>query len=141
MRSRCVKSWWSSDRANPLGRSRGRQRPKVFDAQHPAAPVPMTAFKPENVQPGHQHDTGVTPARIRCPLCNWQPSRSTRWYCSAMGAPENFSGGCGHGWNTFDTRGLCPGCNYQWRHTWCFSCSRPSPHDDWYVAAGKQRRP
>ena len=140
MGKRDMKFWSSGAAGSPL-RRRDRRSPEAFVERLRAPPFPMTAFKPENIQPGRQRDAGASPARIRCPLCNWQPSRTTLWYCSSMGAPENFAGGCGHGWNTFDTRGLCPGCNYQWRHTWCFGCSRPSLHDDWYVAGGKKRGP
>lgn len=71
-------------------------------------------------------------ARIRCPICRWQPTKSSRWYCLPMGAPENFTGGCGKSWHTFDTRGLCPSCRYQWKHTTCPRCGGTSLHEDWY---------
>jgi len=45
---------------------------------------------------------------IRCPLCKWRPSRSSRWMCWDSVYPENFRDGCGTVWNTFETRGLCP---------------------------------
>jgi hypothetical protein len=61
--------------------------------------------------------------RIRCPKCQWEPSRNDSWCC----AP-----GCGHVWNTFETHGLCPGCNKQWTHTACLRCDAWSLHDDWY---------
>lgn len=69
---------------------------------------------------------------IRCPLCQWQPTASSRWYCASNSYPENFSGGCGTAWNTFTTRGLCPGCGHQWRWTVCPRCQRWSRHEAWY---------
>ncbi len=71
--------------------------------------------------------------RIRCPLCKWQPQKSSRWYCADLPFPENFFDGCETHWNTFDTRGKCPGCQHQWRYTTCLSCSQHSVHEDWYV--------
>jgi len=62
-------------------------------------------------------------ARIRCPICQWQPTRADRWYCSP---------GCGYSWNTFETRALCPGCSKQWSYTVCLSCGVASAHDAWY---------
>jgi len=61
--------------------------------------------------------------RIRCPKCEWEPSRDDRWYCDED---------CGHGWNTFETRGRCPKCGRQWTETICLRCHVWSPHDDWY---------
>ena len=83
-----------------------------------------------------EHRAGQRSAKIRCPLCDWQPKKDSRWFCISIGPPENYSGGCGHGWNTFDTRGRCPGCSHQWRYTTCFGCNRWSLHDDWYVQGG-----
>ena len=60
--------------------------------------------------------------RIRCPLCKWQPQKSSRWACH-----------CGHAWNTFDTAALCPGCGWQWEETVCLRCHEWSWHRDWYV--------
>jgi hypothetical protein len=78
-------------------------------------------------------DDRDTPPRIRCPQCDWQPGRSSRWSClDHRGYPEYFSAGCGMSWNTFDTRGRCPGCSYQWRWTICLACARWSRHQDWY---------
>jgi hypothetical protein len=62
-------------------------------------------------------------SRVRCPACQWQPTRADRWYCSP---------GCGHSWNTFETRALCPGCSKQWAYTVCLSCGVASAHDAWY---------
>lgn len=70
--------------------------------------------------------------RIRCPLCMWQPGRSSLWYCVDTGHPEYFFDACGTGWNTFDTRGRCPGCLHQWRWTSCLACAGWSLHEDWY---------
>lgn len=70
--------------------------------------------------------------RIRCPLCEWRPSASSRWLCSDCTHPENFFSGCGKVWNTFLTRGLCPKCNHQWRWTSCLSCCQWSLHETWY---------
>ncbi|MBW2418021.1 MAG: hypothetical protein JRH19_05715 [Deltaproteobacteria bacterium] len=58
---------------------------------------------------------------IRCPLCKWQPEKSSRWACD-----------CDHVWNTFDTAALCPGCGKQWRDTICLACHEWSRHRDWY---------
>ncbi|MDQ6785238.1 MAG: hypothetical protein M3033_00265 [Acidobacteriota bacterium] len=71
--------------------------------------------------------------RIRCPLCEWQPKATSRWFCADAGFPENFFGGCGTGWNTFATGGVCPGCAHRWRWTTCLSCAQWSRHKDWYV--------
>jgi hypothetical protein len=72
-------------------------------------------------------------SRIRCPLCKWQPTKSSRWFCSDSPFPENFFGGCFTSWNTFETRGLCPGCFHEWRWTTCLSCDQDSLHKDWYT--------
>lgn len=72
------------------------------------------------------------PAKIRCPICRWNPTKAARWYCLPMGAPEHFTGGCGKRWHTFDTRGLCPSCRYQWKHTTCLRCGGTSLHEEWY---------
>ena len=71
--------------------------------------------------------------RVRCPLCGWRPTASSRWYCDDCGHPEYFYGGCGSVWNTFDTRGLCPGCGHHWRWTSCLYCGGWSLHEDWYA--------
>lgn len=60
--------------------------------------------------------------KIRCPLCEWQPTRSDEWSCV-----------CGHCWHTFDTGGVCPGCMTQWMETQCLHCHGWSAHSDWYV--------
>ena len=91
----------------------------------------VAAFKP-----APDDKVFVNGAKIRCPLCKWQPEHRHTWSCTSMGPPENFSGGCGHSWNTFDTAGLCPGCNHQWRHTTCFSCGKTTRHPDWYDKGG-----
>jgi hypothetical protein len=69
---------------------------------------------------------------IRCPLCRWQPTPSSRWTCVSSNSPEPFFAGCGTTWNTFLTRGLCPGCRHQWRWTSCLRCAGWSLHEDWY---------
>jgi hypothetical protein len=71
-------------------------------------------------------------SRVRCPLCGWRPSSSSRWCCRPFETPEPFFAGCGTIWNTFSTRGQCPGCNHQWRWTSCLSCHGWSRHEDWY---------
>jgi hypothetical protein len=63
--------------------------------------------------------------RIRCPKCEWEPSKHDRWHCDDA---------CGHVWNTFETSGRCPACQKQWRETACLRCGIWSPHDEWYVA-------
>ena len=77
-------------------------------------------------------------SRIRCPLCQWQPQASSRWYCANSEHPEYFFNGCGTIWNTFTTGGLCPGCGHQWRWTACLNCSGWSPHEDWYEDSSAQ---
>ena len=59
--------------------------------------------------------------KIACPKCEWEPDASSRWYCT-----------CRHCWNTFDTAAKCPSCGKQWKDTQCLSCSKFSPHLDWY---------
>ena len=76
------------------------------------------------------HDEGFS--RIRCPLCGWHPSRSSRWCCEGSEAPEPFFEGCGTLWNTFSTRGRCPQCHHQWRWTSCLRCHQWSLHESWY---------
>jgi hypothetical protein len=71
-------------------------------------------------------------ARIRCPLCKWEPRHSALWTCADCPVPEGLASGCGTSWHTFDTRGRCPGCQHQWRWTMCLACGRRSPHADWY---------
>jgi hypothetical protein len=95
-----------------------RSRPISLDAK---------GFKPDG-----KREVAAGRARIRCPVCTWEPSRRSRWYCAPVGAPEFFFGGCGTAWNTFDTRGRCPGCGYQWRHTACLRCGAYSLHETWY---------
>ena len=70
--------------------------------------------------------------RIRCPLCNWQPTSSSVWACQSFGTPEPFFGGCETIWNTFETKGVCPGCSHQWQWTSCHRCHGWSRHADWY---------
>jgi hypothetical protein len=77
-------------------------------------------------------DDRTEKSRIRCPLCDWEPSASSRWACVSDGTPEPFFGGCGTIWNTFDTRGRCPGCAHQWTWTSCLRCHGWSPHEEWY---------
>lgn len=71
--------------------------------------------------------------RIRCPLCRWRPSASSRWCCYGVDTPETppFEG-CGAVWNSFATAGRCPGCGHQWRWTSCLRCHEWSLHGDWY---------
>jgi hypothetical protein len=69
---------------------------------------------------------------IRCPLCSWRPSASSRWSCACLGTPEPFFEACGTVWNTFATRGRCPGCSHQWQWTTCLRCGQSSLHEDWY---------
>jgi hypothetical protein len=71
-------------------------------------------------------------SRIRCPLCKWQPQKSSRWLCVNADFPEYFYEACGTSWNTFETRGRCPVCAHQWRWTTCLHCHRNSLHEDWY---------
>jgi len=61
--------------------------------------------------------------RIRCPKCEWEPTKDDKWSCT-----------CGTMWNTFDTAGRCPGCGKIWKDTQCLidACKKWSPHLDWY---------
>jgi hypothetical protein len=77
-------------------------------------------------------DEDDAPVRIRCPLCEWQPDKRSRWCCVRTPSPEGFFGGCGTVWDTFSTRGRCPGCQHQWRWTSCLRCNGWSLHEDWY---------
>ena len=104
---------------------------RLRDADLPNAVIP-TALDRRDFQLDQKQKTEDRKSRIRCPVCSWQPPRTSRWSCLPMGAPEFFAGGCGHRWNTFDTRGCCPGCRYQWKHTSCMRCSATSLHEDWY---------
>ena len=71
-------------------------------------------------------------SRIRCPLCAWRPSRSSKWCCDPTRTPEPPFKGCKTVWNTFATRGRCPGCSHQWTWTTCHRCTQCSLHEDWY---------
>src|SRR5262245_2075894 len=71
---------------------------------------------------------------VRCPLCAWRPTASSRWWCSSFGTPEPFFHACGTEWNTFATRGRCPRCQHRWQWTSCHQCGQWSLHDDWYTA-------
>lgn len=66
-------------------------------------------------------DTGLRGPRIRCPLCEWTPSKSELWACE-----------CGNAWHTFETGGVCPSCLHQWASTQCHRCAGWSAHSDWY---------
>jgi hypothetical protein len=102
------------------------------------------AFVPRRPRPGvdiveePRLDDRDAWARIRCPQCEWQPRRSSRWSCSECPDPEGFWGGCHTSWNTFETRGRCPGCQHQWRWTSCLSCAGWSLHDDWYTGEAEE---
>ena len=100
----------------------------------------LLAFDLATFKPDPADKVFVNGAKIRCPLCKWQPEYRSTWTCTAMGPPENFNGGCGHSWNTFDTAGRCPGCSHQWRHTSCLSCGKSTPHQDWYDKGGTPPR-
>ena len=69
---------------------------------------------------------------IRCPLCGWHPTATSRWCCFCDGTPEPFFEACGTVWNTFSTQGRCPGCSHQWQWTTCLQCGEASLHVDWY---------
>ncbi len=100
--------------------------------------VPVQQFLKDNLAPdrvtfkvpGSEQDEGF--GGIRCPLCSWRPSPSSRWCCYCDGTPEPFFEGCGTVWNTFSTRGRCPGCAHQWHWTSCHRCQEWSLHKDWY---------
>ena len=96
---------------------------RLFQERMKPAEVPKTTTTREKA---NEFD------RIRCPLCQWHPKASSRWYCGDCDYPEDFFEGCGTAWNTFTTRGLCPRCSHQWRWTICLSCQRWSRHEEWY---------
>ena len=73
-------------------------------------------------------DDDIRFLRIRCPRCEWKPTKHDRWQCDP---------GCGHVWNTFDTHGRCPACDKQWTATSCHRCHAWSPHDDWYESSAR----
>lgn len=77
--------------------------------------------------------------RIRCPRCQWQPSKTSTWSCLWQDTPEPPFDACGTIWNTFDTHGRCPGCAHQWVWTTCHACEVASLHSDWYETAGHAR--
>ena len=78
---------------------------------------------PERELEDAKKPSATEPPRIRCPLCGWSPRKEDKWFCS-----------CGHEWNTFDTGGVCPACLQQWKETQCLSCTRWSPHSEWYAS-------
>jgi hypothetical protein len=82
------------------------------------------------VEPISDEDEAL--GEIRCPLCGWRPSASSRWCCLCAGTPEPPFDSCGTVWNTFSTGGRCPGCDHQWQWTSCLRCAGWSPHVDWY---------
>jgi hypothetical protein len=65
---------------------------------------------------------------IRCPACQWRPTRHDMWSCD-----------CGEVWNTFATRGECPGCQRRWAKTQCTKCGTWSDHDAWYEDRQQRR--
>jgi hypothetical protein len=98
--------------------------PRLFLKDDRASdPITVNVFVPEDDDPF---------GGIRCPLCHWRPSLSSRWRCDCGGTPEPFFAGCGMVWNTFSTHGCCPGCSHQWRWTSCLRCGQSSLHEDWY---------
>jgi hypothetical protein len=107
----------------------------AFSSDHA---TPVWAFKTGPKSPiavpdvDRDTDNRLGKTRIRCPLCDWQPSTGSMWACVSEGTPEPFFGGCGTVWNTFATRGRCPGCSHQWTWTSCLRCHGWSLHVDWY---------
>ena len=77
--------------------------------------------------------------RIRCPLCRWQPQKTSLWWCADTDYPEYFYQGCFAAFNTFSTGGKCPGCGHQWRWTSCLRCACWSRHEDWYENGDEQK--
>ena len=57
---------------------------------------------------------------------NWM-----RWTLSALDLSISACT-CGNEWNTFDTGRRQP-CLHHWKETQCLSCSRWSPHSEWYA--------
>ena len=96
--------------------------PRLLLKDH-RAPITVNVFEPDHDEPF---------VGIRCPLCNWRPSLSSRWCCNVGGTPEPPFEGCGMVWNTFSTQGRCPGCSHQWQWTSCLRCGKSSLHKDWY---------
>jgi hypothetical protein len=87
---------------------------------------------------GFDSDDDEAFRRIRCPLCAWQPTPASLWFCIGIGTPEPSFRGCGALWNTFRTRGRCPRCEHQWQWTSCLQCAGWSLHEDWYEETGSQ---
>lgn len=94
----------------------GKQLPGV-EAKHEERSAPETP----RIDVADEEGTGAKGRRIRCPLCQWKPTRDSRWSCR-----------CGHVWNTFDTGGQCPQCGHAWKYTACLRCHAWSRHEDWY---------
>lgn len=114
-------------------------RPGVFVRTGPG--VPLALLKKDRVSvptiiavPGTDEREAFE--RVRCPLCGWQPSASSRWCCDCRGTPEPAFEACGTVWNTFSTGGRCPGCDHQWQWTSCHRCGEFSLHIDWYDTSG-----
>jgi hypothetical protein len=89
------------------------------------------------IEPRRSADEGFE--RIRCPQCQWRPTRNSRWSCVCGGTPEPSFEACGTVWNTFETRGRCPGCHHQWIWTSCLRCAVASLHEDWYERSADSR--
>jgi hypothetical protein len=119
-----------------------RGRPRVTRAEHPPCDALRWLLKWSSPEGEREPDDELLGAdetgapRIRCPLCGWQPTASSRWTCECRGTPEPPFACCGAVWNTFATRGRCPGCGHQWIWTSCLRCGGASRHEDWYEKRG-----
>ena len=74
----------------------------------------------------NKDETPTRGARVRCPLCAWEPDGGKHWQCDK----------CFVIFDTFRTRAHCPKCPQSWKETQCIACQEMSDHELWYVDEG-----